>query len=862
MVTITEDFVTIANIIKHEIHRRKKQKKLKENLKNVEEDNISLFKKKKKKKKQDTTMIRNGEIFNNDIVTLQVEKFCNETCDDNDNFYEDKLTRSLPIANDSEGDSLFKKKKKKKKGDKKMVQNEENINNDIVTLRVDKFYNKTCDDNYKHMYKDETMDSNFNKDESTRKIPMSNASEGDSLFKKKKKKKKKGDKKMVKNCEKFKQDKFYSEICDDNDKHLYKDETMDSYLNKDELIRIPIANTSEGDSLFKKKKKKKNSDKKMVQKDKHLKNDKSILNGVQFYNETIDDNIKYLNKINMSVSNLNKDFTTRIQIANASEDDKELTLLKSPFKKIKKKKKKFKMAINDGTQSTKYGTTQKNLKNMEDLKKNVFKEQPNEIHNDSGMINNPYNSRISKVHEQYPELFQKLLKKKKKDKKKSIKVVTSKEVLSPKKSNKHKREATDKEYSKNNSRQSVDMDIETYDSNNYIGGNKLKSFYSQDDHMPEYRTMTDIDSNMSNTIYNSRISKVDKEEYPELVKKSLKNKKRENKKAIKAVNRNEVMLQKKSNKHKRQTTDKEYSKNDSPQSVDINVETCYDNINHIGEDFGNKLELVDSRDDHPSEYRNIIDTVMYLGQYCNQIFNNANGVFIHENVLTGNIPLQCDVCFRTFSYKSKLYLHKRTHTGEKPYVCNVCSRSFSLKSNLVTHKRTHTGEKPYVCNVCGQSFSRKGNLVTHKRTHTGEKPYVCNVCGQSFSQKGNLVTHKRTHTGEKPYACNVCGRLFSYKGDLVKHIRTHTGEKPYACNYCGRSFSLHGNLVTHIRTHTGVKPYTCNFCGRSFSQKVSCVVHYRIHTGEKPFECGYCEKKFSSSGDRTKHTRNVHTKCF
>jgi len=29
MATVTEDFVTIANIIKHEIHKRKKQKKSK-----------------------------------------------------------------------------------------------------------------------------------------------------------------------------------------------------------------------------------------------------------------------------------------------------------------------------------------------------------------------------------------------------------------------------------------------------------------------------------------------------------------------------------------------------------------------------------------------------------------------------------------------------------------------------------------------------------------------------------------------------------------------------------------------------------------------------------------------------------------
>lgn len=64
--------------------------------------------------------------------------------------------------------------------------------------------------------------------------------------------------------------------------------------------------------------------------------------------------------------------------------------------------------------------------------------------------------------------------------------------MSPKKSNKHKREVTDKEYSKNNSSQSMNLDVQTYDSNNYISGKKLELFYSQGDHTSEYRTMTDI----------------------------------------------------------------------------------------------------------------------------------------------------------------------------------------------------------------------------------------------------------------------------------------------------------------------------------------------------------------------------------
>jgi len=36
------------------------------------------------------------------------------------------------------------------------------MKNDIFTLKEEKFYKETCDDNDKHLYKDETTDSNLN----------------------------------------------------------------------------------------------------------------------------------------------------------------------------------------------------------------------------------------------------------------------------------------------------------------------------------------------------------------------------------------------------------------------------------------------------------------------------------------------------------------------------------------------------------------------------------------------------------------------------------------------------------------------------------------------------------------------------
>ncbi|KAL4122775.1 hypothetical protein QTP88_015050 [Uroleucon formosanum] len=66
-----------------------------------------------------------------------------------------------------------------KKGDTKMVQNYENKNNDLVTSEVDKFHYEISGDNDEYLYKDTTMDSDFIRDELTRKNPIDNALDGD-----------------------------------------------------------------------------------------------------------------------------------------------------------------------------------------------------------------------------------------------------------------------------------------------------------------------------------------------------------------------------------------------------------------------------------------------------------------------------------------------------------------------------------------------------------------------------------------------------------------------------------------------------------------------------------------------------------
>eukprot|EP00102_Acyrthosiphon_pisum_P012418 XP_008181557.2 PREDICTED: uncharacterized G-patch domain protein DDB_G0278987-like [Acyrthosiphon pisum] len=299
-------------------------------------------------------MEQNYEDSTKDKAIMNVDKFYGDTLFENyqdlnknktrnSNSNKDELTGRIPIASALGGDTLVKKKKKKKKEDKHMEQNYEDSTKDKAIMNVDKFYGDTLFENYHDLNKEETRDSNSNKDELTGRIPIASASEGDTLVKKKKKKKKE-DKHMEQNYEDSTKDKaimnvdkFYGDTLFENYHDLNKDETRDSNSNKDELTgRIPIASASEGDTLVKKKKKKKKGDKQMEQNYEDSTKDKAIMNVDKFYGDTLFENYHDLNKNKTRNSNSNKDeLTGRIPIASALGGD---TLVKKKKKKKKEDK--------------------------------------------------------------------------------------------------------------------------------------------------------------------------------------------------------------------------------------------------------------------------------------------------------------------------------------------------------------------------------------------------------------------------------------------------------------------------------------------------------------------------------------------
>ncbi|XP_050053363.1 zinc finger protein ZFP2-like [Aphis gossypii] len=603
---------------------------------------------------------------------------------------------------------------------------------------------------------------------------------------------------------------LYSET---SDKYLNCDKTENTYLHKDKFsTHISIANISEvekGLTLLKKKKKKKKGDKKREQNNKKIKKKKAALKSNEFNAETCDDICKNLSKDIIGATNLNKDeLTTCISISNATEGDDIEFILKKNEKKMKSKKKMFnnnscdynkvilKTEQNQKTQSNK---DCKAAFGLNECKKKIRK-----ANKDKAVTN--ITTPITSINEDEYIRLKKIVKKIKKEKKEKKKnqqiqlinnlknendpIHTKKRVYSKKKLDEcnemlldfnepfkkmHNLAATSlctdyvnvlKSPSKkfNKSKIATEEEIETSKDETKNKIHKKKKYLNRviaDDCSKEMN----IDTEMINSVHNSRISKVHKDPSKLLHKLSKK------KKAIKAE---EVstgkMLTKKLNKSERQATAKEYSANSYPRSVDMADKRPYNyNNDRVSREDGT-----------------IADTDLYFSRNYGKESNISNSSSTnHENVRVEKSSFECDVCFKTFISKSKLCVHYRTHTGEKPFACDVCGRSFIAKGDLVRHNRTHTGEKPFACDVCGRSFSQKTNLVIHYRTHNGEKPFACDVCGRSFARKPHLALHYRTHTGEKPYACDVCGRSFTQKTSLVLHYRTHTGEKPFACDVCG-----------------------------------------------------------------------------
>ncbi|XP_025192518.1 DNA-binding protein RFX2-like [Melanaphis sacchari] len=171
---------------------------------------------------------------------------------------------------------------------------------------------------------------------------------------------------------------------------------------------------------------------------------------------------------------LSKKTKTHNYLATASTDAECFdVILKNPSKETKNNK--SKIEIKEETQLLKDASKQKHPIKIEYLKEDIFEDHTQEIYNDTAMINTPCNPSISKIHNEYPKLSNKLSKKKNNKQK----IIIKSEIMSP----------------KNDSPQLVDTaDVEAYNSNNCFGndsGEHFEFFTAQNDYKSEYPNKVD-----------------------------------------------------------------------------------------------------------------------------------------------------------------------------------------------------------------------------------------------------------------------------------------------------------------------------------------------------------------------------------
>ncbi|XP_050054509.1 zinc finger protein 37 homolog isoform X2 [Aphis gossypii] len=192
---------------------------------------------------------------------------------------------------------------------------------------------------------------------------------------------------------------------------------------------------------------------------------------------------------------------------------------------------------------------------------------------------------------------------------------------------------------------------------------------------------------------------------------------------------------------------------------------------------------------------------------------------------------------------SKL-LHKLSKKKKKKKSIKAAEISTEkILTNKSNKSKRQTTAKEYSAN----SYPRSADM-TDKRTYDNN---------DRVSREDGIIANTdlyfSRHYGKESNIAN---------SSSTNHDSVHVGKSSLGCDVCFKTFISKYKLFVHYRTHTGEKPYACDVCGRSFIAKNDMVKHYRTHTGEKPYECGYCEKKFSRSSHRLNHTRNIHFKCF
>ncbi|XP_017769194.1 PREDICTED: zinc finger protein 664 [Nicrophorus vespilloides] len=145
----------------------------------------------------------------------------------------------------------------------------------------------------------------------------------------------------------------------------------------------------------------------------------------------------------------------------------------------------------------------------------------------------------------------------------------------------------------------------------------------------------------------------------------------------------------------------------------------------------------------------------YVCSHCDRRFPLKINLDTHTKTHTGERNYACHLCERRCINRSVLLKHIESHSNVRSFKCEHCSQTYKYQKSLNIHlAKTHSiGDakipervKKYFCHICPKSYFANNKLQKHIRSHTGERPFSCDICDKKFIDKSYVKQHlKASH---------------------------------------------------------------------------------------------------------------------
>lgn len=285
--------------------------------------------------------------------------------------------------------------------------------------------------------------------------------------------------------------------------------------------------------------------------------------------------------------------------------------------------------------------------------------------------------------------------------------------------------------------------------------------------------------------------------------------------------------------------------------------------------------------------------------YCSKLFRTIWNLRSHENLHTGELPYQCQICDRGYNTRRDFKYHlDKAHGRDVPAEeLQPATKSKSLPKasspvKNVTPPLDSRGNKlRYICDICDKMFYEEALFIRHskkqkKKCQTCRKEFCKEEAYKKHTEDGNCQCHNGLAKTDDcgMFKCNFCDATFKSSCRKKYHENRHKGLRPYRCDVCNARFyspgarhehryNVHGlkgivedpscSPAEYVRFIIGKKSKVdgrceCETCGKQFHSAGALRVHERLHTGSKPFKCRECDASFVQHRHAKNHMRSYH----